>query len=114
MEKELLMYSQIKYSPYVALARDLLQRYKIPFREIDITNNATATEQLKTLTGNLNLPTLVLSKPNSKLPLAPPTPLVSGQSSRGLNRDTIITQPNNKQLENWLHQHGFLNKPYTR
>jgi len=114
MDKELVLYSQVKYSPYVALARDLLQRYKIPFREIDITTNATAAEQLKTLTGNLNIPTLVLTKPNSNFPLAPPTPLVPNQSSRGLDRGTIITQPNNKQLENWLHQHGFLSKPYTR
>jgi hypothetical protein len=26
----------------------------------------------------------------------------------------MITEPNNQQLEDWLHEHGFLEKPYQR
>jgi hypothetical protein len=33
---------------------------------------------------------------------------------KGYDRGPMITEPNNKDLENWLHKHGFLDKPYKR
>jgi len=48
------------------------------------------------------------------LPFEPPTPLESGQSPRGVDRGSLISAPNNQQLENWLYKHGFLAKPYRR
>ena len=114
MEKELVLYGQTRYSPYVALARDLLTRYKIPFREIDVQANPMMADRVTTWTGRLSLPTLIVTLPGSDVPLTPPTPLETDQAPRGLDRDSLISEPNNQQLEDWLHKHGFLDKPYKR
>jgi hypothetical protein len=114
VEKELVLYGQTRYSPYVALARDLLTRYKIPFREIDVQAQPTMAERVTTWTGRLSLPTLIVAAPGSDLPLAPPAPLDPGQAPRGIDRDSLISEPNNQQLEDWLYKQGFLDKPYKR
>lgn len=112
--KEIVMYSQAAYSPFVALARDLFIRYNIPFREIDVNTNTAIANQLKIWTGQLSIPTIIVAAPQSDLPFEPPTPLESGQAPRGVDRGSLISAPNNQQLENWLHKHGFLAKPYRR
>jgi hypothetical protein len=112
--KEIVMYSQAAYSPFAALARDVFIRYNIPFREIDVNTNAAIVNQLKDWTGQLSIPTIIVAAPQSDLPFEPPTPLEAGQSPRGMDRGSLISEPNNQQLENWLHKHGFLAKPYGR
>jgi hypothetical protein len=113
-DKEIVMYSRAAYSPFVALARDVFSRYKIPFREIDITVDTASADQLRAWSGKLSIPTIVATAPQTGLPLEPPTPLKPGQSPRGLDRGSLISEPNNQQLENWLHKHGFLARPYKR
>ena len=44
MEKELVMYIRGSYCPGVALARDLLTRYRVPFREVSIDQDPDAVE----------------------------------------------------------------------
>lgn len=114
MEKEIVMYSRSTYCSFVALARDLLARYQIPYREIDIYPDRIYADRVKDWTGHLSVPTLIIALPEEDLPLEPPTPLEPGQSVRGVDRGSMITEPNNKQLEDWLHAHGFLGKPYKR
>ncbi|HXV97116.1 MAG TPA: glutaredoxin domain-containing protein, partial [Anaerolineae bacterium] len=68
--KEIVMYSQAAYSPFVALARDLFIRYNIPFREIDVNTNAAIANQLKIWTGQPrpSIPTIIVAAPQSDLP----------------------------------------------
>ena len=113
-QKEIIIYSQAGYSPFTALARDLLTRYQIPFREINITSQSGQRDSLRHWSGDITLPTLVVTEPGADTPITPPLSLESGQPSRGLDRGSLISEPNNQQLENWLHKHGFLSKPYRR
>jgi hypothetical protein len=113
-QKEIIIYTQARYSPFTALARDLLTRYQIPYREIDITGQPTLADHLRPYVRDLDLPTLMVAEPGADSPITPPYPLETSQSPSGLDRGSLISQPNNQQLENWLHKHGFLSKPYKR
>jgi len=114
MDKEIVIYSQVRYSPFIALARDLLTRYKIPFREIDINTDYSLADRVKSWVGKISLPAIIVAAPGDDLPIEPPLPLRSDQPTRGADCGSLIVQPNNQQLENWLHKHGFLAKPYKR
>jgi len=112
--KEIVLFCRPSYSPFTALARDLLIRYQIPFREVDIQAGSQAFASLITWVSPAHLPTLIVTAPNQTTPLDSPEPLQPDQPARGLDRGSLISQPNNHQLEDWLHKHGFLAKPYKR
>lgn len=112
--KTLILYGTSQYNPFMALARDVLTRYQVPFREISIDSGAEATERLRALVGQVNVPTLVIATPDSDEPFEPPLSLPGNQSVRGVDRGSVITAPNNKELENWLFKHGFLPRAYKR
>ncbi len=112
--KTLIVYGTTQYNPFMALVRDVLKRYHIEFKEVNIDNNPAAAKRLSALVGQVNVPTLVVAAEGSEEPLEPPYPLQGGLSVRGVDRGAVITAPNNKELENWLHKHGFLPKPYRR
>ena len=84
----------------MALARDVLNRYLFSYREISIDSSTEAAEQVRELVGQLNVPTLVVATPGGTSPVSPPHPLPGNQSVRGVDRGSIITSPNNKELEN--------------
>ena len=114
MTQELVMYVRSFYCPNVALARDVLQRYKIPCREINVDGSPQLKTRLKAWTGFHSVPTLILANPGEDVPHTDFSPIPAGQSPRGVDRGPMITEPNNKQLENWLYKHDLLNKPYRR
>ncbi len=114
MEKEIVMYVRSFFCPNVALARDVLGRYNIPYREIDIDANPVMAERVKAWTQFLSVPTLVIANPGDDLPYTDVLPRPTEGSLKGYDRGPLITEPNNAALENWLHKHGFLNKPYSR
>ncbi|MFQ5576756.1 MAG: glutaredoxin family protein [Anaerolineae bacterium] len=105
MTHEIIIYSRAGYNSYTALARDLLTRYRIPFKEINITANPAA-ERLTAWAGEVDTPALVVAAPGAALPAGPPP--------RRDSPGPLICRPANYQLENWLHRYGFLPKPYTR
>jgi glutaredoxin len=111
---EIVMYARQGYCPHVALARDLLTRYQIPYRELDIKQNPTWAERVQAWTGYLSVPTLIIAETGQDTPRHEPSTLPAGQAVRGLDRGDMLTEPNNRQLEDWLHKHGFLAKPYNR
>lgn len=113
-DKELVVYVRTSYCPYVALARDLLNRYHVPYRELNIEDDPALAERVRQWTGYLSVPTLVVAAPGQDLPFEAPDPLPAGQSPRNIDRGSMITEPNNRALENWLHRHGFLPKGYKR
>jgi glutaredoxin len=112
--KELVVYVRTSYCPYVALARDVLARYHVPHRELDIEADPAMADRVRKWTGFLSVPTLVLAEPGETVPYEPPVPLPSGRSPKNVDRGSLISEPNNVGLENWLYQHGFLAKGYRR
>lgn len=114
MDKEIVMYVRAAYCPSVALARDLLTRYNIPYREINISDDPAMAARVKAWTGFLSVPTIIIANPGHNLPYTDFLPHPTDRPLKGYNRGPMITEPNNKDLEDWLHQHGFLDKPYKR
>lgn len=114
MDKEIVMYVRASYCPLVALARDLLNRYSIPYREVNITSDPAMAERVKEWTGFLSVPTIIIANSGEDLPYTEVLPRPTDRPLRGYSRGPMITEPNNKDLEDWLHLHGFLDKPYKR
>lgn len=114
MEKELVMYIRGSYCPGVALARDLLTRYRVPFREVSIDQDPDAATRLKEWTNFYSVPTLLIAQPGEDVPYTDFLPRPTERSLKGYDRGPLITEPNNQDLENWLYKHGFLDKPYSR
>lgn len=114
MGKELVMYVRTSYCPGVALARDLLTRYQVPYREVNIDDDPNLAAQLKDWTNYYSVPTLIIANPGEDVPYEDFLPRPSDRSIKGYDRGPMITEPNNRDLENWLYKHGFLDKPYRR
>jgi glutaredoxin len=114
MEKEIVMYIRTSYCPGVALARDVMSRYNIPYREINIDDDPLLAARLKAWTHHYSVPTLIIANPGEDLPSTDFLPRPTDRSIRGYDRGPLISEPNNRDLENWLHKHGFLDKPYRR
>jgi len=108
------MYVRRAYCPNVALARDVMQRYNIPYREIAIDNNPAMANRVKEWTSHHSVPTIIIANPGEDIPYTDFLPRPTDRSNRGYDRGPMITEPNNQQLEDWLHKHGFLKKPYRR
>ena len=62
------------------------------------------------LTGTFNNTgsTLVVTRPGEALPFPAPRPLEAGRSPRGVDRGTVITEPDMISLQRWLTGHGFV------
>ncbi len=114
MSKEIVMYVRGFYCPTVALARDVLTRYNVPYREIDIDADPLMTDRVRDWTHHLSVPTIVLANPGEDVPYTNFLPRPTERSIKGYDRGPMITEPNNKAFENWLYKHGFLEKPYRR
>ena len=114
MEKEIVMYVRNAYCPNVALARDVMQRYNISYREFFLDDNPTMAARVKRWTNHCSVPTIIIANPGEDVPCTDFLPRPTDRSNRGYDRGPMITEPSNQDLENWLHKHGFLDKPYTR
>ncbi len=114
MEKEIVMYVHGSYCSWTALARDVLKRYQIPYREIDINEAPEMAARIKTWTHHYSTPTLIIAHPGEDVPYTDFLPRPTHRTIKGYDRGPMITEANNQQLEDWLHKHGFLAKPYKR
>lgn len=108
MTRELVMYSRTTGCPFVTLAKRVLSDYGVSYREVFIDRDSHARQLILTWTGFLSVPTLVVAELGSDLPYEEPTPLTPGISPRGINRSSMITEPNLDQLLQWLVQHEFV------
>lgn len=114
MEKEIVMYIRGSYCAGVALARDLMNRYNIPYREINIDQDPLMAARVKEWTHHYSVPTLIIANKGQDVPYADFLPRPTERTIKGYDRGPMITEPNNRDLEDWLHKHGFLDKPYQR
>jgi glutaredoxin len=108
MTKQIIMYSRRLGCPFVTLAKQVLDDYALSYQEIYIDQDETARSRVLNWTGFLSVPTLVVSYNGDALPYDEPPPLTRGTSPRGINRGSMITEPNIDQLTVWLTQHGFI------
>ncbi|MCC6799404.1 MAG: glutaredoxin family protein [Anaerolineae bacterium] len=108
MAYEIVMYSRFSPCPYVRSAKRVLERERIPYRELYIDEDPAAKQRVIEWTGFQSVPTIILAQPGEILPYEEPQPLASGASPKGVDRGTMITEPGEVQLENWLRRHGFM------
>jgi glutaredoxin len=106
-EKRLVMYLRNTSCLYVSTARHVLDQMGISYQEIDIDRDKTARERVLNWTGFLSVPTLVIARPGETVPFEDPRPLPRGQSPRGVDRGSMLTEPSGPQLEQWLARHGL-------
>lgn len=107
MTRELVMYTRAGCA-MVGLAKRVLHDYHIPYREIAIDRDEKARQWVMNTAGFLSVPTLIVADSGNNLPFEEPSPLARGSSPRGINRGSVITEPNMSQLIDWLEQHGFI------
>ena len=108
MDKELVMYSRTLGCPYITIAKKTLSEYNISVREVFIDKDDKARQYVLNWTGFLAVPTLVVANLGADLPYQAPVNLSEGQSPRGINRGTLITEASRDELIIWLTQHGFI------
>lgn len=107
-KKKLVMYSRTYGCPFITLAKRVLADHALAYDEIMIDKDSDARQRVVDWTGFPSVPTLVVAPIGSSLPISPPTPLAPGSSPRGIDRGTMITEPNMAELTRWLVRHGFV------
>ncbi len=107
--KELVMYSRTTPCPFVSLAKRVLDREHIQYRELRIDINKTYEQRVLNWTGFLSVPTLIIANPGEDLPYTEPAPLPKGDTPRDVNRGSMLTEPSEDRLIAWLRQHSLLN-----
>ena len=108
MTKELVMYGRSYGCPFITLAKRVLTDYQVVYREIFIDRDGEAKQRVLDWTGFLSVPTLIIARQGEDLPYEPPAALPAGNSPRGIDRGTMITEPGQDELIRWLQQHGFI------
>ncbi|MDX2161755.1 MAG: glutaredoxin family protein [bacterium] len=111
--KELVMYSRTSSCPFVTLAKRVLRDYNVPFRELYYDRDETVRRRILEWTGFLSVPTLIVANAGDDLPAEPFDPLPAGSSPRGIDRGSMITEPNIEDLTAWLLKHGFIAEAAT-
>jgi glutaredoxin len=108
MTKELVMYTRSSACPFVSLAKRVLSEYKVAYRELFIDRDDAARQRVVEWTGFLSVPTIIVAESGALDPADTPAPLARGTSPRGVDRGSMITEPNVEQLTRWLKHNGFI------
>ncbi len=106
-EKEIVMYTRGGFCPDISRARRALQRWRLPYREINIRQDPQAHERCLEWNGCLATPVIVVVRPGEDVPGEPPAPLAPDQSPRDVDRGSIISEASEKGLRVFLARHGF-------
>ena len=105
---EIVMYSRSYGCPYTRRAKRVLDRYQISYREIHINQVPAAKERVIQWTGFESVPTIIVANAGEDLPHQAPATLASGASPKGVNRGSMITEPSEEQLTEWLRQNVLI------
>jgi glutaredoxin len=106
--REIVMYTRGGFCPDVTRARRALQRWRLPFREINVRQDPAAEQRCLEWNDCLAMPVIVIAKTDEDLPVEPPPPLKPDQSVRDLDRGYIIAEASTSGLQAFLTRHGFL------
>jgi glutaredoxin len=108
MTKHLVVYTRVMACPDQTRVRKLLAEWRVPCQEINCTNDPEALERIRAWNGHLGVPAVVVAEEGSLLPIREPDPRPTGRSTRNLSRGTLITEPSEEGLRQFLKQHGLL------
>jgi glutaredoxin len=108
MNKELVMYGRRFACGDQFRAMAFLEAKRIPYRFVDISDDPEAAQRLYNWVGHLSVPTLVVAEEGNVLPITEPAPLDRSRRIRGQNRGTVITEPSDPQLQEFLQQHQLI------
>jgi len=114
MAHELVMYTRTLGCPFVSLARRVLADAGISYREVFIDKDPQARARLLEWVGFLSVPTLIVAEAGSVLPVSAPSPLPPGSSPRGIDRGSMITEPDAAQLNAWLVRNHLVDEAAPR
>jgi glutaredoxin len=107
-QKELVMYSRSSPCPFVSIAKQVLAKEGVQYREIHIDRDEQARKRVVGWTGFESVPTLIVAASGADLPIEAEASLETGRSPRGIDRGSMITEPDIKQLTTWLDRNGLL------
>ncbi len=110
MAKRLVVYTRATFCPDQVRARKLLADWNVPYEEINCSECPEALERIQGWNGHLGVPAIIVAEEGSVLPIAEPDPRPVGRSTRNINRGTLITEPSEEGLREFLKQHGLLNR----
>jgi glutaredoxin len=102
------MYSRSVPCPFVTTARNTLKKLNVPYRELWIDRDDVYEKRVLDWTGFLSVPTLIMVRLGEDLPYEEPGFLTRGDSPRGIDRGSMLTEPDESQLTAWLVKHGLL------
>ena len=108
MDKQLVIYTRSTHCSDVARVRRDLQEWGIPFREVNIDQDAAAAKRLEEWTGFLSVPTVLIADGNSNEPYQEPAGLSLDQNPRNFDRGCMISEPATANLRAFLAHNGFL------
>ena len=108
MAKRLVLYVRNIACPDQARARRLLAEWRVPYQEVNCSTDADALERIKAWNGHMGVPAVVVAEEGSVLPIAEPSPRPTDRSTRSFNRGTLITEPSEEGLREFLRQHSLL------
>ncbi len=107
-DKELVLYVRSGFCPDINRARRLLERWDVPYREINFNKDPAAKQRCQAWNHCLAVPVVVVARPGEDLPIETPEPLEPGRSPRDVDRGTMISEASEAGLRAFLERHGFL------
>jgi len=108
MAKRLVVYTRAIYCPDQQRTRKLLAEWHVPYQEVDCSKDPAGLERIKSWNGHMGVPAVVIAEEGSVLPFREPDPKPVGRSTRDYNRGSLITEPSEDGLGQFLKQHGLL------
>ena len=107
MPKQLLVY-MTSWCPSCRDTQEALNEWGVTARFANIGRDPEAAARVRQLTGFESVPTLVIVDGGGSEPCETPDPLPQGRGPRGIDRGTVLTEPNRTQLRAWLTKHNFI------
>ena len=84
-----------------------LDQNEVEFVWFDIDTDREALRKVIAWTGHQSVPTLVIADDDGIDPAVAPRPLPRGRGPRGVDRGSMLTEPNPGQVEKFLQRNGI-------
>jgi glutaredoxin len=102
----LVVYVRSSFCPDVWRWQRWVSQHELDFFELDIDADPQAYARVIEWTGHESVPTLVIAPDDGLEPIEEPSPR-PGRSPRGVDRGTMLTEPNPGQVEAFLDRWGI-------
>lgn len=101
----LVVYGRSAFCPDMHRWRQWVADHPLRLVEFDIDHDPGAYEKVLAWTGYESVPTLVIADDDSFDPIEPPDPLGPDRGPRGIDRGSMLTEPQRGQIEEFLRRH---------